>query len=128
MIHIYKGKELHEEDGWYDAFDLCHIIGFHSPRDTIRRYVSKKDQCVVGLDTYVNENGLWSLVFAPTVRKDTKKDISKWLRGILEYKNAKEYKKSESYNYEYSDVENEKVSVKITTKLNKEVHITIIMN
>lgn len=81
MLHQHNGKELHESNGWFDAFDLCHIIGFRSPRDSIRRYVSKDDKKAVGLDTYINENGVWSLVYAPTVRADTKKSISKWLRS-----------------------------------------------
>ena len=83
MIYTYKGKELHGENGWYDAFDLCYIIGFHSPRDTIRRYVAKENQRMVDLDTYINEDGVWSLVFAPTVRADTKREVSKWLRSIM---------------------------------------------
>lgn len=121
MIYTYKGKELHGENGWYDAFDLCYIIGFHSPRDTIRRYVAKENQRVVDLDTYINEDGVWSLVFAPTVRADTKKEVSKWLRNYV----LTESKKDEEGN---SDDENhtETISVKVS-KSEKEINITIMM-
>ena len=83
MIYTYKGKELHASNGWYDSFDLCNIIGFRAPRETVRRYVSKDDKKVVGLDTYINENGVWSLVYAPSVREDTKREVSRWLRSVM---------------------------------------------
>lgn len=122
MIYTYKGKELHGENGWYDAFDLCYIIGFHSPRDTIRRYVAKENQRVVGLDTYINEDGVWSLVFAPTVRADTKREVSKWLRGCVLEEGSKRAKEA-GMPGEYH---NEAVSIKIG-KSEKEINITIMM-
>lgn len=128
MIHTYKGKELHGENGWYDAFDLCCIIGFRSPKDTIRRYVAKEDQRVVGLDTYVNENGLWSLVFAPSVKANTKRDVSKWLRGVLECSGEDaRTRKDSNYDDNHIGVENEKLSVKVEVESNKCVCITITM-
>lgn len=120
MIYTYKGKELHGENGWYDAFDLCYIIGFHSPRDTIRRYVAKENQRVVGLDTYINEDGVWSLVFAPTVRADTKREVSKWLRNcVLTARSGNGADTPEEHH-------NEAVSIKIG-KSEKEINITIMM-
>lgn len=119
MIYTYKGKELHGENGWYDAFDLCYIIGFHSPRDTIRRYVAKENQRVVGLDTYINEDGVWSLVFAPTVRTDTKKEVSRWLRNCVL---AGEGKVTGTPNEHHSEA----VSIKIG-RSEKEINITIMM-
>ena len=122
MIYTYKGKELHGENGWYDAFDLCYIIGFHSPRDTIRRYVAKENQRMIGLDTYIDEDGVWSLVFAPTVRADTKKEVSKWLRNCVltaESKRARGTDTSDEYH-------SEAVSIKIG-KSEKEINITIMM-
>jgi len=122
LIYTYKGKELHGENGWYDAFDLCYIIGFHSPRDTIRRYVAKENQRVVGLDTYINEDGVWSLVFAPTVRTDTKKEVSKWLRGCVLEEGSKRAKATGTPNEHHSEA----VSIKIG-RSEKEINITIMM-
>lgn len=122
MIYTYKGKELHGENGWYDAFDLCYIIGFHSPRDIIRRYVAKKNQRVVGLDTYINEDGVWSLVFAPTVRADTKREVSKWLRGCVLEEGSKRVKEVDTVDEHRSET----VSIKIG-KSEKEINITIMM-
>lgn len=122
MIYTYKGKELHGENGWYDAFDLCYIIGFHSPRDAIRRYVAKENQRVVGLDTYINEDGVWSLVFAPTVRADTKKEVSKWLRGCVLEEGSKRAKEVDTIDEQHSEA----VSIKIG-KSEKEINITIMM-
>lgn len=122
MIYTYKGKELHGENGWYDAFDLCYIIGFHSPRDTIRCYVAKENQRVVGLDTYINEDGVWSLVFAPTVRADTKKEVSKWLRNCVLEEGSKKAKATGTPDEHRSEA----VSIKIG-KSEKEINITIMM-
>ena len=76
---------------------------------------------MVGLDTYINEDGVWSLVFAPTVRTDTKREVSKWLRNCV----LTESKKDEEGN---SDDENhtETISVKVS-KSEKEINITIMM-
>lgn len=122
MIYTYKGKELHGENGWYDAFDLCYIIGFHSPRDTIRRYVAKENQRMIDLDTYINEDGVWSLVFAPMVRTDTKKEVSKWLRNCVLTEGSEEAKGTDTLDKNHSEA----VSIKIGIS-EKEVNITIMM-
>ena len=76
---------------------------------------------MVDLDTYINEDGVWSLVFAPTVRADTKKEVSKWLRNYV----LTESKKNKEGN---SDDKNhtETISVKVS-KSEKEINITIMM-
>lgn len=77
---------------------------------------------MIGLDTYINEDGVWSLVFAPTVRADTKKEVSKWLRNCVltaESKRDRETDTSDEYH-------SEAVSIKIG-KSEKEINITIMM-
>ena len=77
---------------------------------------------MVGLDTYINEDGVWSLVFAPTVRTDTKREVSKWLRNCVLEEGSKRAKEVDTID----EHRGEAVSVKIG-KSEKEINITIMM-
>ena len=77
---------------------------------------------MVGLDTYINEDGVWSLVFAPTVRTDTKREVSKWLRGCVLEEGSKRAKATGTPDEQHSEA----VSIKIG-RSEKEINITIMM-
>ena len=84
------GKDtLDVQDGWFRMRDIATMIGFRNPQDAINRYVSTENLHHIGLDGdmtkfgYGNEEAVWELIYAPTVRFDTKKKISAWFRDVV---------------------------------------------
>lgn len=84
------GKDtLRVQDGWFNLYDIADMIGFRNPSDSICRYVSIENMWHKGfnqtedLTGYGNEEGVWELIYAPTVRFDTKKKIGAWFRDVV---------------------------------------------
>ena len=84
------GKDtLDVNDGWFRLRDIATMIGFRNPQDAINRYVSTENLHHMGLDGditlcgYGNEEAVWELIYAPTVRFDTKKKIGAWFRDVV---------------------------------------------
>ena len=84
------GKDtLDVQDGWFRMRDIATMIGFRNPQDAINRYVSTENLHHIGLDGdmtkfgYGNEEAVWELIYAPTVRFDTKKKIGAWFRDVV---------------------------------------------
>lgn len=70
---------------WFLANDVCHVLGYKSLRDALKRHTSSKD--VVKHDTltkggkqaisYVNESGLYCLIFGSKL--PAAEDFKKWV-------------------------------------------------
>jgi len=83
-----KSVTIQDDNGelWFQANDLCDILGFKNIRDALRRHVDT-DDCRKHdglardgrkrLQNFVNESGLYALIFGSTL-KDAKR-IKRWV-------------------------------------------------
>lgn len=82
---------VQKEEGhvWFNLCDVAKIIGFRNHTDSITRYVSIENMWHEGfgqticLGGYGNEEGVWELIYAPTVHFDTKKKVGAWFRDVV---------------------------------------------
>lgn len=84
------GKDtLHVSGKWFNLYDIARMIGFRSPEKAITSYVSIENMWHEGfglsekLYGYGNEDGVWELIYAPTVHADTKRKLGAWFRDTV---------------------------------------------
>lgn len=84
------GKDtLHVSGKWFNLYDIARMIGFRSPEKAITSYVSIENMWHEGfglsekLYGYGNEDGVWELIYAPTVHADTKRKLGTWFRDTV---------------------------------------------
>ncbi|MFC5605215.1 BRO-N domain-containing protein [Variovorax soli] len=64
---------LRDGEPWFHAADVCAAMGHSNPSDAVKTHVDEQDQASVSLGlpgsppTFVNESGLYALVFGSTV-------------------------------------------------------------
>ena len=84
------GKDtLHVSGKWFNLYDIARMIGFRSPEKAITSFVSIENMWHEGfglsekLYGYGNEDGVWELIYAPTVHADTKRKLGAWFRDTV---------------------------------------------
>lgn len=83
IVKQYNGAD------WFCLHNIGTGIGFRNPIDAIIRYVSiencwhKGFSCSEDLTGYGNEDAVWELIYAPTVKAETKRKMADFFRYVL---------------------------------------------
>lgn len=80
------------EEPWFCATDVCKALGYNNGRDAVVKHVDERDVAkrdtptknqfgaeVVQIMTYVNESGLYALIFGSKL--PTARDFKRWVTG-----------------------------------------------
>lgn len=123
---------------WYNSLDICNVLGYKDPKNTIKMHVEKIDKKqLVNITTiykskkhpnslYLSESGLYSLLFSST--KPIGKDFKKWIiyevvpsiRKYGKYILSKKYKdKIKKMDQLIKKLENENENIKNNIKNEK---------